>query len=40
MNKMSQQTFVYKEDKFVNSLNLTDDKIKEDLEKMKKNERY
>ena len=32
---MSQQTFVYKEDKFVNSLNLTDDKIKEDLEKMK-----
>ena len=35
MNNMSQQTFDDKEDEFVKSLNLTDDKIKEDLEKMR-----
>ena len=32
---MSQQTLDNKEDEFVKSLNLTDDKIKEDLEKMR-----
>ena len=32
---MSQQTFDIKEDEFVKSLNLTDDKIKEDFEKMR-----
>lgn len=32
---MSQQTFDNKEDEFVKSLNLTDEKIKEDLEKMR-----
>ena len=32
---MSQQTFGNEEDEFVKSLNLNDDKIKEDFEKMK-----
>lgn len=35
MSNMSQQTFDDKEDEFVKSLNLTDEKIKEDLEKMR-----
>ena len=35
MNKMSQQTFDNKEDEFIKSLNLTDEKIKEDLEEMR-----
>lgn len=35
MNKMSQQTLDNKEDEFVKSLNLTDEKIKEDLEEMR-----
>lgn len=33
---MTQQTFDDKEDEFVKSLNLTEEKIKEDLEKMRK----
>lgn len=37
---MSQQTFDDKEDEFVKSLNLTEDKIKEDLEKMREIEGF
>ena len=37
---MTQQTFDDKEDEFVKSLNLTEEKIKEDLEKMRKIEGF
>lgn len=37
---MTQQTFDDKEDEFVKSLNLTEDKIKEDLEKMREIEGF